>query len=142
MSSENVPKNVGIYKHVCTSLGAPESTAAFWKDLRVRAGSLPNPPELQPLFSLAEAALSAPTQEQDQAGLIPATQRHAARGRWPSFSCRFPGWHRFRGRPWSLCGADGAPARLPLARPSEGRDCFIYEMGGKNKAPVLFFHSG
>lgn len=31
------------------------------------------------------------------------------------------------------------PGETPLARPSEGRDCFIYEMGGKNKAPVLFF---
>lgn len=25
------------------------------------------------------------------------------------------------------------------ARPSEGRDCFIYKMGGKNKVPVLLF---
>lgn len=36
-----------------------------------------------------------------------------------------------------LCKADRA-AEAPPAQPSEGRDCLIYEMGGKNKAPSLF----
>lgn len=36
-----------------------------------------------------------------------------------------------------LCSADRA-AESPPAPPSEGRDCLIYEMGGKNKAAPLF----
>ena len=31
------------------------------------------------------------------------------------------------------------PGETPPARPAEGKDCFIYEVGGKNKAPMLFF---
>lgn len=109
------------------SLAATEGMAALWKGACVK-GSLRPQPELQPLFL---------SQKQHQVANMRPRGGHAATPSQGSLAQLFllrPGLASLQRL---LCRADRA-AEAPPAPPSEGRDCLIYEMGGKNKAASSF----
>lgn len=110
------------------SLAATEGMAAFWKGACVKDSLSAQPTRAGTPFAVTEAASS---------GQMRARGSHAAtpwRGSLARLFLLHPGLASLQRL---LCRADRV-AETPPAPPSEGRDCLIYEMGGKNKAPSLF----
>lgn len=108
------------------SLAATEGMAAFWGGVCVKARQ---PVRVATTFPLTEAAPS--SQHETKRRLHGPAPSHGWLAR---LFLLHPGLAPLQRL---LCRADRA-AEAPPAQPSEGRDCLIYEMGGKNKAPSLF----